>query len=280
MKKHLIKFIILSTVLFGVQQAVSAYYSSKWLDAVMKELHWAKRKLELTDQQNTLWTDGEEEFRKLLVSMRGGRDKSRAMYERAAQDAENGKDYSWLDDEIQAQMRKAIDDHNKVLSKWDTFDQSLLKEQRQVFRSSMSDLVVKDWQHFSGRFARYLNNQVAVAKHLNAKFNKNPSEGDLLLEKKYFASMSAVALDYEEKRKQSVKAVELIMASPDTRLKDIEDLAEKNWENFWSSVVVIRQSTTAYWKASSAKEQFEAEKGKLYAAALRRQREMTPPSNN
>lgn len=199
---------------FGAQQAISAYYSSRWLDAVMKELYWAKRKIELNEQQNSLWLEGEEEFRQLLISMRGGRDKARAMYERAAIDAENDRDYSWLDDEIKLQMRKTIDDHNSVLSKWDKFDQSLSQEQRQKFRSSMSELVVKDWQHFSGRFARYLNSQVAVSKHLNSKFNKNPTIDDIELEKKYISTMNDIAIRYEDKRKQSVRSVEAIMATP------------------------------------------------------------------
>jgi hypothetical protein len=141
--------IVVGILSFGAQQAISAYYSSRWLDAVMKELYWAKRKIELNEHQNSLWLEGEEEFRQLLVSMRGGRDKARAMYERAAVDAENDRDYGWLDDEIKSQMRKAIDDHNSVLSKWDKFDQSLSRQQRQTFRSSMSDLVVKDWQHLA-----------------------------------------------------------------------------------------------------------------------------------
>lgn len=265
---------------FGAQQAISAYYSSRWLDAVMKELYWAKRKIELNEQQNSLWLEGEEEFRQLLISMRGGRDKARAMYERAAIDAENDRDYSWLDDEIKLQMRKTIDDHNSVLSKWDKFDQSLSQEQRQKFRSSMSELVVKDWQHFSGRFARYLNSQVAVSKHLNSKFNKNPTIDDIELEKKYISTMNDIAIRYEDKRKQSVRSVEAIMATPELRLKDIEILAEENWQEFWTSIVSIRKSTTDFWKSSSAKDSFEKEKGKLYASALRRQREMTPPSNN
>lgn len=173
-RKIAISIATIIILLLGTQQAISAYYSSRWLDAVMKELNWAKRKLDLTAVQTGLWNEGEDEFRQLLISMRGGRDKARAMYERAAVDAENNKDYSWLDDEIKLQMRKAIDDHNKVLTKWDNFDQSLSREQRQVFKSSMSELVIKDWQHFSGRFAKYLNNQVAIAKHLNGKFNKIP----------------------------------------------------------------------------------------------------------
>lgn len=282
MKVKKISIYLLGFVIFalGAQQAISAYYSSRWLDAVMKELNWAKRKLDLTAVQTGLWNEGEEEFRQLLISMRGGRDKARAMYERAAIDAESNKDYSWLDDEIKLQMRKAIDDHNKVLTKWDNLDQSLSREQRQVFRSSMSEPVIKDWQHFSGRFAKYLNNQVAIAKHLNGKFNKNPTPNDIEQEKIYFSSMTIVAENYEEKRKASVRSVEFIMANPDARLSSIESLAERNWEEFWSSVVTIRKSTTDFWKSSSAKENFEAEKGKLYAAALRRQREMTPPSNN
>jgi hypothetical protein len=125
-----------------------------------------------------------------------------------------------------------------------------------------------------------LNSQVAVSKHLNSKFNKNPTKNDVEIEKKYIYEINSIAEIYEEKRKKSVKSVEAIMANPDTRLKDIEVLAEENWQEFWTSIVTIRKSTTDFWKSSSVKENFEKEKGKLYAAALRRQREMTPPSTN
>lgn len=65
MKVKKISIYLLEFVIFalGAQQAISAYYSSRWLDAVMKELNWAKRKLDLTAVQTGLWNEGEEEFR-------------------------------------------------------------------------------------------------------------------------------------------------------------------------------------------------------------------------
>lgn len=280
MKKILIPILAFVLTFVGAQQAISFYYSSKWLDAVMKELDWAKRKIELNEKQNVLWIDGENQFRDLLISMRGGRDKVRAMYEKAAADAENGRDFSWLDDELQGEMKRYVDEHNKVVKKWDAFDQSLSLKQRKIFRDSMSDLVVKDWQHFSGRRIKYLKTQVVIAKRVSEKFIKNPTATDEELMKRYSVEMDAVVSEYEDFNKANAVMVGKLMSNTEIRLADLTDYANDNWSRYWMAFLAIRKSTNEFWNSSSAKEQFAQEKGKLYAAAFRRQREMTPASNN
>lgn len=266
--------------IFLAKPAVSAYYSSRWLDAVIKELGWAKRRLDLTPQQQALWNEGEDEFRQLLESMRGKRDKIREMYERAAADAETGKDYDWINAEIATHWYDMMESHSKVVARWHAFDQSLNVEQRKTFRSSMRDLVVKDWEHFSNRWNRYLTQQSQLTQAMGERFIRNPTASDKALAERTFANMKAVSDEYEKKRKQSVQAVDQIMQNPNLPLTDINPLAESNWHGFETSLREIYGLSRDYYQNNSMGQLFKDNKGKLAAAAFRKQREMTPASYN
>lgn len=272
--------LICVSIALVAKPAISAYYSSKWLEAVLKELSWAKRKLDLTPQQQTLWTEGEDEFRHLLESMRGKRDMMREMYERAAQDAEAGRDYEWMNAELSKHWYDMMETHGKVVVRWHAFDQSLTIDQRKSFRSSMRELVVKDWEHFSGRWNRYLIQQAQLTQAMGERFIRNPTAADKALAERAFGNMKDVAEDYEKKRKLSALAVDKIMLDPSLPLTDINPLAESNWNGFEVALRQIFSMSREYYQSSSMRQLFIDNKGKLAAAAFRKQREMTPPSYN
>ena len=283
-KKQLLLAAILLGLATGIalmaKPAISAYYSSRWLDAVMKELSWAKRKLDLTPQQQALWTEGENEFKHLLESMRGKRDKVRDMYERAAQDAEAGKDYDWINREISQHWYDMMESHRRVVVRWHEFDQTLSIEQRTKFRASMRELVVKDWEHFSNRWNRYLTQQAQLTQAMGARFIRNPTPSDKELSERTFAKMKAISDAYEQKRKSSAQAVDQIMSTPGLPLTDINPLAESNWHGFEHSLREIYSLSREYYQTNSSSQLFRDNKGQLAAAAFRKQREMTPPSYN
>ena len=276
----LLGLLICASIALVAKPAISAYYSSKWLDAVLKELSWAKRKLDLTPQQQVLWDEGENEFRQLLESMRGKRDMMREMYERAAQDAEAGRDYDWVNGELSKHWYEMMETHGKVVMRWHAFDQALTLDQRKSFRSSMRELVVKDWEHFSGRWNRYLIQQTQLTQAMGERFIRNPTEADKALAGRTFSNMKAVADDYEKKRKLSALAVDQIMLDPNLPLTDINPLAESNWKSFEVALRQIFSMSREYYQNNSMGKIFIDNKGKLAAAAFRKQREMTPPSYN
>lgn len=273
--------LICTSIALVAKPAISAYYSSKWLGAVLKELGWAKRKLDLTPQQQALWMDGENEFRQLLESMRGQRDKIRDLYERGEQDAEAGKDYEWVNDELLKLWYHQMDSHSKVVMRWHAFDQSLTIEQRKTFRSSMSDLVVKDWEHFSGRWYRYLTQHTSQAQGLFERVFRDPTPEDKELAARSFASMKEVTQQYEAKRKSSVRAVELLMQDPNQPLSDLNALAESNWKEYDAAMKnLLAQFREYFYEKNSRAQIFRDNKARLNATVFRKQREMTPPSYN
>ena len=264
----------------AVRPAFSAYYSSRWLDAVFKELDRTKRKVELTPQQQTLWVEGEIEFRRLLEAMRGKRDKLRDMYERAAQDAEAGKDYDWVNAEMSKHWYDMMESHGQVVLRWDRFDKALTLEQRKIFRASMRELVVKDWEHFSGRWNRYLTQQTQLTQAMSDRFLRSPTQSDKELAERIFGRMKAISETYEKKRKSSVQAVDEIMSDPALPLAGINPLAEANWQSFESALKDIYSLSREYYQNNSMGELFKQNKGRLAAAAFLKQRELTPPSYN
>lgn len=278
--KIFLVLVALVCVVMAVRPAISAYYSSRWLDAVLKELDRAKRKVELTPHQQTLWTDGENEFRRLLEAMRGKRDKLREMYERAAKDAEAGKDYDWVNAEMSKHWYDMMESHGQVVLQWDRFDKALTLEQRKIFRASMRELVVKDWEHFSGRWNRYLTQQSQLTQAMGDRFLRNPTQSDKELAERIFGRMRAIAEAYEKKRKLSVQSVDQIMSDPALPLAGINPLAEANWQGFESALKEIYSLSREYYQSNSMGELFKQNKGRLAAAAFWKQRDLTPPSYN
>lgn len=260
--------------------AISAYYSSRWLDAVLKELDDAKRKTMPTPEQEPLWADGVQEFRQLLESMRGKRDQLREMYERAANDAEAGRDYDWINTDIARHWRDMMDSHGRVVKRWHLLDQALNPQQRQAFRGAMRELVVKDWEHFSGRWNRYLTQQAQLTQVMGERILRNPTPADRELGERIFGRMKAVAENYEARRRQSTQAVDRVMSDPSLPLTDINPLAEANWYAFENALREVYALSREYYQGNSMGQAFRDNKGRLAAAAFRRQKEMTPPSYN
>lgn len=265
---------------FLAKSAVADYYASRWLDAVIKELGRAKRKLELDRQQNILWDEGEKEFRLLLEAMRGRRDRLRAMYERAALDAEAGKDYGWLHGEISQHWHDMMESHRKVVLRWHAFDRSLTAEHRRTFRASMRELVVKDWEHFSGRWNGYLVQQAQLTRSISEQILRNPTPADKELGERTFTNMKAVTDSYAMRRKQITRAVDRIMSDPGLPLTEINLCAEENWNAFEASMREVYAMSRYYYHNNSMARLFKENSGKLAAAAFRKQRETIPPSYN
>lgn len=279
--KKIVSILILSVCsYFFISEAASSYYKSRWLDKVLSELDWAKRKLDLNEPQIKLWDDGVDEFKQLLISMRGKRDDVRANWIKAAEDAESGKEWDWIHKYVEDFWYETYITHSKVVIKWDAFDKSLSLDKRKLFRSSMKDLVIYDWKHFSSRYNKYLNQHADTMSAVSKRFIANPTANDNLLLDLSIKEANRIAKEYENSRIENVSKVSEIMDDPNIPLLKLNDYAETNWNNYIKAQQAIFNLSKDYYNSSSIKEVIAANRGRIAAASFRKQAEMTPPSGN
>ena len=279
--KKVVLILILSVCsYFFISEAASSYYKSRWLDKVLSELDSAKRKLDLNETQIKLWNDGVDEFKQLLISMRGKRDQVRAHWIKAAEDAESGKEWSWIHKYVEDVWYEMYITHSKVVIKWDAFDKSLSLDERKRFRRSMKDLVIYDWKHFSSRFNTYLNQHTDAMSAVSKRFIANPTDNDKLLLNLSIKEANFFAKEYESSRVESVLKVSKLMDDPNIPLLNLNDYAETNWNNYMKAQNSIFNLSKEFYNSSSIKEVITENRGRIAGASFRKQAEMTPPSGN